>query len=354
MHDLHNNSVLAQTSGARVTLGEGNTPLVESISQRQPSHGQLLFKMESCNPTGSYKDRFVATEVDRILRLGARSCMATSSGNTGSSLAAYCARYGLQCIVMVNQDAPAGKLAQMQAHGAQVIRIPGFVTDAAITSDVFSTLQKMSVEQSIPFVVSAFHYCPEGMRGVEEISTELLQTAPDHVFVPVGGAGLYSAIVQGFLRAGSKLPRVHAVQPEGCLTLVASYLAGTSEIRSVHSTTRISGLSVPSNIDASRALRLLHECNGTGIAVSDETVFAAQHILMTQEGIYCEPAGATAFAGWKQATEKGLIGEGETSVCLVTGHGFKDPASVEQLAMKNPTISVSPNDLAAHIMERIG
>lgn len=353
MSNRHLKPSIAEKHTSRVTLGEGNTPLIESVSQTQRSHGQLFFKLESCNPTGSYKDRFVAAEVDRILRMGAHTCMATSSGNTGSSLATYCARFGLQCMVIVNQDAPAGKLMQMQAHGAQVIRISGFVTNATITSAVFAALRSLSSAQSIPFVVSAFHYCPEGMRGVEEIATELLPIAPDHVFVPVGGAGLYAAIAQGFLRAGGKLPRIHAVQPEGCLTLVGSYLAGTTEIPNVHSTTRISGLSVPGDIDASRALPLLHQCSGTGIAVSDEAVFMAQRMLMSREGIYCEPAGATSFAGWQQAISRGLIGEDETSVCLVTGHGFKDLGSAEQIAGDNPSVSVSPNELVGTILERV-
>lgn len=336
-----------------VTLGEGNTPLLQSVSEAH-SHGRLFFKMESCNPTGSYKDRFIATELSRIYRQGAHGCMATSSGNTGSSLAAYCARYGLHCIVIVNQDAPSGKLAQMQVHGAQVFRVPGFVTDAEITTAVFGTLQKLSWELSLPLVVSAYRYCPEGMQGVETIAAELLSIAPDHVFVPVGGGGLYSAVVQGFLRAGKKMPRIHAVQPEGCLTLVASYLAGRAEIWGVQSTTRISGLSVPSDIDASRALRLMYECNGMGIAVADEEVFSAQKQLMGREGIYCEPAGATAFAGWRRAVSMGVIDDSETSVCLVTGHGFKDPYSITQLANQNPTLDVAPGDLARVITEHIG
>ncbi|HEV2275561.1 MAG TPA: pyridoxal-phosphate dependent enzyme, partial [Acidobacteriaceae bacterium] len=161
----------------------------------------------------------------------------------------------------------------------------------------------------------------------------------------VGGAGLYSAIVQGFLKSQETLPRIHAVQPDGCLTVVASYLNGTSDIRSVTSTTRISGLSVPTDIDGSRALRLLHLCQGTGIAVSDAEVFSAQRTLVEKEGIYCEPAGATAFAGWLRAVGEGLVRDGESSVCLVTGHGFKDPASIFRLAEENPGSTVHLDDL---------
>jgi threonine synthase len=330
----------------RISLGEGHTPLVESTSQTALAGSRLLFKLESCNPTGSYKDRFVATEVDRMIKAGVHTCIGTSSGNTGSSLATYSARYGLKCVVIVNQDAPKGKLVQMQAHGARVVRIPGFVSDAGITSTTLALLQELSEHYFVPLVVSAFRYCPEGMHGVQRIASELSAANPDHIFVPVGGAGLYSAIVQGFIERQRELPRIHAVQPEGCLTLVASYLNNTSEIRSVHSTTRISGLSVPTDLDASRGLRLLHKCNGTGIAVSDAEVFSAQRTLVEREGIYCEPAGATAFAGWIRAIRDGMIGDAESSVCIVTGHGFKDPASISQLVGENLGITVNVSNLA--------
>jgi threonine synthase len=330
------------------SLGQGNTPVVASISAN--SSDGLWFKLESCNPSGSYKDRFIAAEIQRLVAAGARACLATSSGNTGSSLAAYSARFGIKCLIVVNADAPAGKLAQMQAHGAHVLRVPGFVSDSGITASVFDGLHTLSKRHSLPLVVSAFCMCPEGMRGVETIATELLPLNPDHVFVPVGGGGLYSAVVQGFLRNNQRLPRVHAVQPEGCLTLVASYLNNSSEVKSVQSTTRISGLSVPNDLDASRGLRLLRQCNGTGIAVSDEEVFSAQKMLTCKEGIYSEPAGATAFAGWLRAITDGTIAEGERSVCLVTGHGFKDPDSVGRLADANPSTIVEASRLAENVV----
>jgi threonine synthase len=338
----------------KASMGEGNTPLIEAV---HPGHslagGKLFFKLESCNPTGSYKDRFIAAEVTRMLNCGAGACVATSSGNTGSSLAAYCARYDIRCLILVNEDAPSGKLIQMQAHGAKVVRIPAFVSNAEVTSSVFETLRRFSEDNHIPLIVSAFRYCPEGMRGVETIALELsLAVASlDHVFVPVGGGGLYSAIVQGFQAAGKTPPRVHAVQPEGCLTVVASYLRGDHKIRSVRSTTKVSGLSVPTDIDASRALNLLESSKGTGIPVSDEEVFNAQRILLEREGIYSEPAGAAAFAGWQRARRDGVVADGEISICLVTGHGFKDPASAEIAASRHPAVTVRPERVAAFLSE---
>ncbi len=330
---------------SQVSLGEGRTPLVPSVTA-----SGLSFKLECCNPSGSYKDRFIAAEVGRLVARQARACVATSSGNTGSALAAYCARYRIRAVILVNQDAPAGKLAQMQAHGAQVIRIPDFASSAEVTADVFNTLRQFSLGHDVPLVVSAFRYCPDGMQGVQSISAELLDARPDHVFVPVGGGGLYSAVVQGFQAAGW-VPKVHAVQPEGCLTVVASYLRGSREVRPVTSTTRVSGLSVPTDIDATQALTRLLECGGAGLSVSDEEVFAAQRLLLEREGVYSEPAGATAFAGWRKAREQGLVKDGETSICLVTGHGFKDPASVHEAAKRHPDRTHTAGELAGALRQ---
>jgi threonine synthase len=329
----------------QASMGEGNTPLVPST---QIAPRGLSFKLENCNPSGSYKDRFIAAEVGRLRAAGATACVATSSGNTGSALAACCARYGLRCAILVNQDAPAGKLTQMQAHGARILRIPEFAASAEVTQSVFGLLENFAGKRHLPLVVSAYRYCPVGMAGVEGIAAELAIQSPEiaHVFVPVGGGGLFSAVCRGFRSAGKPAPAVHAVQPEGCLTVVASYLRGDAEIRSVSSTTRISGLSVPYDIDAALALGLLRACGGQGIPVSDAQVFQAQRLLLEREGIYCEPAGATALAGYLQALEKGTVSADEPAVCLVTGHGFKDPDSIREAASRNAAAVVEPAAVA--------
>jgi threonine synthase len=342
----------SHAGGPGATLGEGNTPLVASARiGPERGAGRLFFKLESCNPTASYKDRFVAAEVTRILRSGARACIATSSGNTGASLAAYCARYGLLCLIIVNADAPAGKLAQMQAHGARVIRIPGFVSDPAITNAVFRQLEELAESRNVPFVISAYRYCPEGMSGVESIAHELASQAPDveHVFVPVGGGGLYTAVVQGFQSAG-RVPRIHAVQPEGCSTVAASFARGDQEVRPVISTTRVSGLSVPFDIDAGRALERLRACGGHAFEVSDDAIFAAQAMLM-QDGIYSEPAGAATLAGWLRAIEQRVVHPEDPAICLVTGHGSKDPLSVDAIARQYPAVDTAGDRVGACLDE---
>ena len=339
------------TTQLNATLGEGNTPLVPSI-RLGGRYGlrNLWFKLESCNPSGSYKDRFVAGEVTRILRLGMRACLATSSGNTGSALASFCARYGLRCLILVNESAPAGKLMQMQAHGALVVRVPGFVTDPEITTSVFATLESISAESRIPIVISAYRYCPEGMSRVEAIAGEILQRFPGrapHIFVPVGGGGLCAAVLKG---AAGSAARVHAVQPEGCPTLVRAFAEGRDHAEPVVSSTRISGLSVPTDIDATLALRLLRQSGGDCLAISDDEAFAAQQQLLAFEGIYCEPAAATALAGACKAVAAGALDGDDPVVCLVTGHGFKDADAIASVAARQPARRAEASGLR-HMLE---
>ncbi|HTF25278.1 MAG TPA: pyridoxal-phosphate dependent enzyme [Candidatus Limnocylindria bacterium] len=339
---------------ALATMGEGNTPLVESTRLGPDLDLHLLFKMEMCNPTGSYKDRFVAAEVTELLRRGFGACVATSSGNTGAALASFGARYGMTCAIFVNQFAPSGKLHQMQAHGAQVFQVKDFIRSPEVTERVFQRLQQMSEENSIPVVVSAYRYCPQGMKGVESIAAELLEQCRkrlDHVFVPVGSGGLFSAVCRGFSRVGGRRPKIHAVQPEGCATVVSAFEEGRDSILPVTSTTNVSGLAVPFDIDASIALAALRESGGRGIAVSDADVFTAQKSMMREEGIWCEPAGAAALAGCVRARKDGWIVPGEAVVCLVTGHGFKDQLSLAGVARENPVVLIEETDISAQLLE---
>jgi threonine synthase len=336
-----------------IGMGEGNTPVVESSYIGRELSVRLLFKLETCNPTGSYKDRFTAAQIGHLLARGVVSCMATSSGNTGAALAAYSARAGIRCSIFVNDSVPAGKLLQMQAYGAQVFRIKDFVTLPDVTRRVFARLQQISQQNSTPLIVSAYRYCPEGMAGVEKIAEELITQCDctAHVFVPVGGGGLFTAVTRGFLKAGSRSLRIHAVQPEGCATVVSAYLENRDNIDPVTSTTKISGLAVPFDIDASIALKELRRSGGRGIAVSDDDIFAAQDLLLAREGIWTEPAGATALAGCITACKDGWIAKGETVVCLVTGHGFKDPDSLARAACHRPVALIEHSEITPDLME---
>ena len=327
----------------RVTLGEGRTPLVESRRiARELGIARLLFKLEGANPTGSYKDRFIAAEITQLLAQGARACVATSSGNTGASLAAYAARYEIACTIVVSDTTPAGKLVQMAAHGARLIKVKDFTTDVNVTQRALAHLQEYSEARRAPLVVSAYRYCPVGMAGVESLGLELAAALTDHVLVPSGSGGLYIAIARGLAGTGT---RVHAVQPEGCSTFVAAFERGDNQIIPVVSRTRVSGLSVPFDIDATLALIELRARGGLGFAVSDEAIFTAQAMMAELEGIYAEPAGAAALAALVQAMRAGAIARTESAICVVSGHGFKDPDAAARLAGRHPAIEATVEEL---------
>lgn len=341
----------------RATLGEGNTPLIAS-SHIGPLLGLsgLFFKLEICNPSGSYKDRFIAREVSAMLGLGVRACIATSSGNTGSSLACYCARYGIPCTIVVNEQTPSAKLLQMQAHGARILRVTGFGVSPAVTENVLSLLSEFTGQFQAHLVVSAYRYCPAGMAGVETISEEMwgqCRSVINHVFVPTGGGGLFVAVCRGFLRTSGSKPHVHAVQPRGCSPLVSAFELGADHVLPTQSTTQISGLSVPFDIDGTSVLRHLRELGGLGLAVSDEEIWDAQSLLWEREGIYCEPAGAAALAGLCRAVHLGAISPNDTVICLVTGHGFKDPDSAHRAAAQRVPILIHENQLKDSLLKAV-
>ncbi len=314
---------------ARVTLGEGGTPLVRSRRIGPAAGlGTLLFKLETCNPTGSYKDRFAAAAVSHMLARGRSCCVATSSGNTGAALAAYCAAAGVRCRIAIVESAPAEKLRQMRAYGAELCRVRGFGLDPAATRATFAAVERMGAAPGAAVQISAYRYSPAGMTGVQTLGYELAAGRVDHVFCPAGGGGLALAVARGLRDTG---PAVECVQPSGNDTMATPLREGAAKARPVPCTTAISGLQVPDVIDGDDAIAACRASGGSGHVVSDGEVWEAQARLAREEGIYAEPAGATALAGALRARREGRLRPDAVVVCLVTGSGFKDPASVDRM-----------------------
>jgi threonine synthase len=332
-------------AAARVTLGEGDTPLV--LSRRiGPSVGleRLYLKLDGCNPTGSFKDRFAVTAVSAMVAAGSRQCLATSSGNTGAALAGYCAAAGIACNIAIVETAPVGKLRQMMAYGARIFKVRQFGLRAQVTGQVMDKLRQLSVSGPMTLQISAYRYSPVGMQGVQTLAHELAaQLSGDvgHVFAPAGGGGLVVALGAGFrqlIEAGEcrRGPAVHCVQPEGNATIAGPLREGQPHARAVECTSHISGLQVPNVIDGDAAIEACRATGGTGQVVSDAEVYAAQQRLAREEGIFTEPAGAVALAGALAARRDGLIRHDEPIVCLVTGLGFKDEASIIRMTDERP------------------
>ncbi|HEV2121978.1 MAG TPA: pyridoxal-phosphate dependent enzyme [Chloroflexota bacterium] len=352
----------------RVTLGEGNTPLVRS-RWIGPHLGldDLYFKLEQTNPTGSYKDRFAAELVSRLALQGHRVCLGTSSGNTGAALAAYAAAAGVACVLCVPADAPEAKLTQIRAYGARIVRVTGMVASPQALRQTLSRLSAIARQRGLPLGISAYALAPEGMAGVEPLSAEIvaaLGVAPDHVYCPVGGGGLLTATWRGFLAISASsgspideraaLPRLHAVQSDANDTVVSALDAGERRAREVSTVTRISGLGVPVDLDATASLEATRESGGRGYLVDDELVWQIQSLLARHEGLYVEPAGAVSVAGLWHAARQGHVRSGETAVCLLTGHGFKDEAAAQRLAqIKGPDLILEPSDLDETLLDGV-
>ena len=325
---------------SRFSLGEGDTPIVRS-QKIGPNAGltNLFFKLETTNPAGSFKDRMGAAAISHMLANGQTRCVATSSGNTGSALAAYCAAAQLQCQIAIVETAPVDKLKQMLAYGADIFRIHQFGIDAEISSRAFETLQQIADRPDAAMQVSSYIYSPLGMTGVETISLELDEQRDghiDHVFCPAGGGGLCVAVARGFARLVERgkrptSPAVHCVQPEGNNTIAGPMRDGLPRAQPVDCTTKISGLQVANVNDGHMVIEECRPTGGTGHLVSDEAVWDAQKRLAREEGIFSEPAGAVALAGALQAAAAGDIDPGAITICLVTGIGFKDEESIDRM-----------------------
>lgn len=324
----------------QITLGEGNTPLLRSRNIG-PSLGlqNLYFKLENLNPSGSYKDRFAAMVVSNCLQQKKQGIIATSSGNTGAALAAYSAAVGFKCLVALVDGAPFGKIQQMGIYGSELLMIKEFGIQDMRTKEVMDYLKQLAFTRDYSLEISAYKFSPIGMQGVQTIAFEIAEVMPEvkHVFVPAGGGGLFLSILLGISKWIKNVnvqvrPMMHCVQPVGNDTL-ASVLMGSQEVPQAlsNSETCISGLQVPSLLDARDIydLSLNHKCNG--VVVEDENVFLHQKLLAQKEGIFCEPAGAVSLTGLIKAIEKGQVNAKDPVVCIVTGNGPKDLNALDKI-----------------------
>ena len=322
-----------------VTMGEGNTPVATSCALGKAlGVSQLYFKLESSNPTGSYKDRFASTAVSYMRKRGQKLCLATSSGNAGAALAAYCARARISLQVIILEDTVGGKLRQMLAYGAELIRVKGFCTDPKATTAIVDHLKRRCQRDNATLQISNFKFAPEGMAGVQSLGLEIASEVPHvkHVFIPAGGGGLALGTARGLRRAAEQktmpcMPAVHIVQPEGVATIAGPLARGSDKAAAVVCTSKISGLQVGEVFDGDLTIQAAKQSHGTGFTPSDEQILQWQQRLVLEEGIFCEPAGAAALAGLAEAVHQQRIRPDEPVVCLVTGSGFKDPDSIEAM-----------------------
>ncbi len=297
-----------------VTLNEGSTPLVEAPVVSERVGAKVLLKLEGANPTGSFKDRGMTVAVSRAKGAGAEVVICASTGNTAASAAAYAARAGLRGAVIVPEGKIAiGKLAQALMHGARVIALRGNFDRA------FEIVRALADRHPVELVNSVNPYRIDGQKTAAFEVLEELGAAPDALAIPVGNAGNVTAWWRGFGERGAA-PLLYGFQAEGAAPLVLG--APVAEPETVASAIRIGN---PARWE--EAMAAFTSSRGRVEAVSDEQILDAYHLLASREGVFCEPASAASVAGILAHGLPAPAGRGpvETIVCVLTGHGLKDP-----------------------------
>ncbi len=320
-----------------VSLNEGSTPLIEAPRLSERIEARAYLKFEGANPTGSFKDRGMTVAVSRAKGRGAEAVICASTGNTAASAAAYAARAGMRGAVIVPEGKIAiGKLAQALMHGARVVALQGNFDEA------LTIVRQLAQKHPIELVNSVNPFRIEGQKTAAFEVVEELGEAPGALAIPVGNAGNVTAWWRGFEELGAT-PVVYGFQAAGAAPLVAG--APVANPETVASAIRIGN---PARWE--EAMAAFTASRGRVAAVSDEQILDAYRWLAASEGVFCEPASAASVAG---LLAHGLpVGEGseppESVVCVLTGHGLKDP---DTALSKAPAVINCENDLSA--VERV-
>ncbi|MZP28131.1 threonine synthase [Heliobacterium undosum] len=301
-----------------VSLCEGNTPLIAAPRLSQQIGAELYFKYEGLNPTGSFKDRGMVMAVAKAVEEGAQAIMCASTGNTSAAAAAYAARCGIKCIVIIPEGKIAlGKLAQALIYGAKVIAIEGNFDEA------LKIVRDICAKHPITLVNSVNPYRIEGQKTAAFEVCQQLGDAPDYLAIPVGNAGNITAYWKGFVEwkaAGKvdKTPKMIGFEAEGAAAIVFDRVIEKPE-------TVATAIRIGNPASWQGAVAAARDSGGFIDYVTDEEILEAYRLLASQEGIFCEPASAASLAGVIKKRKAGVLPEGAKIVCVLTGHGLKDP-----------------------------
>jgi len=321
-----------------VSLNEGGTGL-HSCHKLGKQLGllQLWVKNEGENPTGSFKDRGMTVGVSKAAELGAKNVICASTGNTSASLAAYAAKAGMRCTVLIPSGKIAyGKLSQAMIYGAKVLQVRG-----NFDQSLDMVLKLSEKHPSIYLLNSINPFRIEGQKSLGfEICDQLDNEPPDRVIVPVGNAGNISAIWKGFtefhhLGFINKLPKMTGIQAAGSAPIAQAIKTNSEKIVPVEKPETVAtAIRIGAPVSWKKAVNAIRNSGGTAETVTDDEILAAQKLLARVEGIFVEPASASSIAGLIKLVNNGVIGKDERVVCVTTGHGLKDPDTAVKMSEK--------------------
>ena len=320
-----------------VTLNEGNTALIPA-TRLQAALGieaEVYLKCEGSNPTGSFKDRGMTVAVSKAVEEGARAVICASTGNTSASASAYAARAGLRAFVLIPEGKIAlGKLSQAMIHGAQVLQIEGNFDQA------LGIVRQLSGQQAITLVNSLNPYRIEGQKSAAFEICDRLGRSPDYHFIPVGNAGNITAYWKGYqeyFRAAriDSLPKMMGWQAEGAAPIVHGKVIERPE-------TVASAIQIGNPASWQGAVEAARESGGRIDMVSDGEIIDAYRLLAHSEGIFCELASAASVAGLIKFARANRLPKGTVVVCVLTGHGLKDPDAAIRLSQGPVTVKADP------------
>jgi threonine synthase len=291
-----------------VTLQEGSTPLLRAPVLSELVGAEVRLKLEGANPTGSFKDRGMTCAVSAAVREGAKAVICASTGNTAASSAAYAARAGITCAVIVpDGKIAAGKMAQTLMHGARVIVLDGNFDHA------LALVRALCETHPIALVNSVNEFRIEGQKTAAFELLEDMEGDIDALFIPVGNAGNVTSYWRGFSEMGAS-PRLFGFQAEGAAPLVLGHPVE-------HPETVASAIRIGNPARWEDAMTAMTQSRGSIRALSDTEILAAYRLIASREGVFCEPASAASVAGLLKYGSDGA----ERVVCVLTGRGLKDP-----------------------------
>ena len=325
-----------------LTLLEGNTPLIKCENLSKDLGIELFVKYDGVNPTGSFKDRGMVMAVAKAIEAGSDTIICASTGNTSAAAAAYAAKAGLRCIVIIPDGKIAmGKLAQAVMYGAEIVAIDGNFDNA------LSIVRSISEKAPITLVNSVNPYRIEGQKTAAFEVCDTLGDAPDVVVIPVGNAGNITAYWKGFKeyheKKGTKLPQMRGFEAEGSAAIVRNQVIDNPE-------TIATAIRIGNPASWKFAVAAAEESNGKIDEVTDEEILEAYKLLARREGVFAEPGSCASIAGLIKQLKTGEISKGSRVVAVLTGNGLKDPTTAVEYSDIKPV--VLPTDEHA-ILEHI-